>query len=163
MSLFGNQYILVAVDYVSKWIEPVALPTSDGRGVINFLNKNILTSFETPRVIISDRGSHFCNRVFASLLSKYEIKYKVATPYHPLTSGQVKVLNREIKNIFAKTVNANRTDCSRKLDNALWACCTAFKTSISMSSYKIVFGKAYHLPIELEHKALWGLKKLNLN
>ncbi|PHT27221.1 hypothetical protein CQW23_33175 [Capsicum baccatum] len=79
------------------------------------------------------------------------------------TTRKVEVSNREIKQILAKTVNANRKDWSRKLEDALWAYKTAFKMPIGMSWYQIVYGKACHLPIELEHKALWALKRLNLN
>ncbi|WMV13992.1 hypothetical protein MTR67_007377 [Solanum verrucosum] len=97
VSSYGNNYILVAIDYVSKWVEVVDLPNNEGRSVVKLLKRYIFMTFGTPRVIISDGGSHFCNRIFASLLRKYGVKNKVATPYHPKTSGQVKllVLNQE--------------------------------------------------------------------
>ena len=106
LSLFSNQYILVAVDYVSKCVEAVTLPSNDAHAVIKFL-KNILTQFETTRTI---SGKHFCNHQFKTLLLKYGVKHHVATPYHPQISGQVKVSNRVLKCIFEKTVNMSRCD-----------------------------------------------------
>ena len=88
---FGNQYILVGVDYVSKWVEAVACKTNDAAMVLKFLKENIFARFGVPRAIVSDGGSHFCNRLFAKLLAKYNVTHKLATPYHPQTSGQVEV------------------------------------------------------------------------
>ena len=101
-SSFGNLYILVAVDYVSKWIEAVPCKKNDHKTVLKFLKENILSRFGTPRAIISDGGKHFCNRPFEALMRKYGITHKVATAYHPQTSGQVEVSNREIKTYLGK-------------------------------------------------------------
>ncbi|XP_077210832.1 uncharacterized protein LOC143846285 [Tasmannia lanceolata] len=127
---FGNLYILLAVDYVSKWIEAIACKTNDHKVVVKFLKENILSRFGTPRAIISDRGKHFCNRPFEALMKKYGITHKLSTPYHPQTSGQVEVSNRQIKQILEKTVNPNRKDWSIRLVDALWAHRTAFKTDL---------------------------------
>ena len=88
---FGCEYILVAVDYVSKWVEAAATKSNDHKVVIKFLQSNIFARFGFPRAIISDGGTHFLNRYFASLLKRYSIQHRVATPYHPQTSGQVEV------------------------------------------------------------------------
>ncbi|GJT82323.1 reverse transcriptase domain-containing protein [Tanacetum coccineum] len=113
----GNKYILVAVDYLSKWVEAKALPTNDAQVVVKFL-KSLFARFGTPCAIISDRE---------------------------------------------RTIGENRASWSDKLDDALWAFRTAFKTPIGCTPYKLVYGKACHLPIELEHKAYWALKHCNFD
>ncbi|XP_070010666.1 uncharacterized protein [Nicotiana sylvestris] len=108
VSSCGMKYILVVVDYVSKWVEVVSLPNNEARSVTTFLKKNIFMRFGTLRAILSD-------------------------------------------------------DWSRKLDDTLWAYRTAYKTPIGTSTYRLIFGKACHLPVELESKAMWALKRLNLD
>ncbi|GJX16991.1 reverse transcriptase domain-containing protein [Tanacetum coccineum] len=125
-----NKYILVAVDYLLKWVEAKALPINDARVVVKFL-KSLFARFGMPRAIISNRGTLLCNDQFAKLMSK--------------------------------TIGENRASWSDKLDDALWAFRTAFKTPIGCTPYKLVYGKSCHLPIELEHKAYWALKHANFD
>jgi hypothetical protein len=144
-------------------VEEAACKTNDHRVVVKFLKDTIFAHFGTRRAVISDGGTYFYNRIFVQLMKKYFITHKVATPYHPQTSGQVEVSNREIKHIFEKTVNSTRKDWSLRLGDALWVYRTALKTPIGMSPYQIVFEKVCHLPVELAHRAYWVIKQLNFN
>ncbi|GKA01104.1 reverse transcriptase domain-containing protein [Tanacetum coccineum] len=114
----GNKYILVAVDYLSKWVEAKVLPTNDARVVCKFL-KSLFARFGAPSAIISDRETHFCNDQFAKVMLKYGVTHRLSTTYHPQTSGQVEVSNRGLKRILERTVGENRASWSDKLDDAL--------------------------------------------
>nr|GFA15385.1 reverse transcriptase domain-containing protein [Tanacetum cinerariifolium] len=151
-----------AVDYLSKWVEAKALPTNDARVVVKFL-KSLCSRFGISRATISDRGTHFCNDRFTKVMIKYGVTHRLATAYHPQTSGQVEVSNQGLKRILERTVGENRASWSDKLDDALWAFCTAFKTQIGCTPYKLVYRKSCDLSIELEHRAYWALKHVNFN
>nr|GEW44165.1 reverse transcriptase domain-containing protein [Tanacetum cinerariifolium] len=115
------------------WVEAKALPTNDVRVVVKFLT-SLFSRFGIPRAIINDRGTHFCNDQFTRVMIKY-----------------------------GRTVGENRASWSDKLDDALWVSCTAYKTPIGCTPYKLVYGKSCHLPIELEHRAYWALKHVNFD
>ncbi|GKB25614.1 reverse transcriptase domain-containing protein [Tanacetum coccineum] len=161
LSSRGNKYILVAIDYLSKWVEAKVLTTNDARVVVKIL-KSLFAQFGTHRAIISDGGTHFYNDQFAKVMLKYGVTHHLSTAYHPQTSGQVEVSNRGLKRILERTVGKNRASWSDKLDDALWAFRTAFKP-IRCTPYKLVYGKACHLLIELEQKAYWALKHCNFD
>ncbi|GJT52164.1 reverse transcriptase domain-containing protein [Tanacetum coccineum] len=134
----GNKYILIAIDYLSKWVEAKALPTNDAQ-VVKIL-KSLFARFGTARVIISDHGTHFCNDQFAKVILKYGVTHRLSTAYHPQTSRQVEVSNRGLKRILERTVGENHASWFGKLDDALWAFRTAFKTPIGCTPYKLTVG-----------------------
>ena len=160
---YGFEYILVAVDYVSRWVEGTATRTNDSKVVCGFVEKFIFSRYGCPRAIISDGSAHFNNFKFRSLLKKFGVQHKVITPYHPQANGQVELYNREVKKILQKIVKLDGKDWANKLDEALWAYRTAYKTPLGMSPFRLTFGKSCHLLVELEYKAYWAIKKLNLS
>ncbi|CAA7409165.1 unnamed protein product [Spirodela intermedia] len=126
---------------------------------MKFVQENIFSRFGCPRVIISDEGTYFTNKHFRELLKKNGVHHRVATSYHPQTNGQPEVANREIQRILRKIIRPDRKDWPTKLQNALWAYRTAYKNPIGMSPFSLIFGKSYHLLVEIEHKVLWAIKK----
>nr|GEY24599.1 reverse transcriptase domain-containing protein [Tanacetum cinerariifolium] len=130
---------------------------------LKYLFAKKMPRFGSPQAIRSDRGTHFCNDQFSKAMLKYGVTHRLSTAYQPQTSGQVEVSNHGLKRILERTIGENRASLSDKLDDALWAFRTAYKTPIGCTRYKLVYGKACHLPIELEHKAYWALKQANFD
>nr|GFB11366.1 reverse transcriptase domain-containing protein [Tanacetum cinerariifolium] len=144
----------------AKFLTCRASNSWDRSQVLKETNTSLLLSITCPN---SDRGTHFCNDQFSRVMAKYGVTHRLSTAYHPQTSGQVEVTKRGLKRILERTVGENRASWSDKLEDALWAFHTAFKTSIGCTPYRLVYGKACHLPLELEHKAYWALKHANFD
>ncbi|RDX97899.1 pol, partial [Mucuna pruriens] len=143
---YDYAYILLVVDYVSKWVEAKATKINDAKIVVDFVRSNIFR-FGMPKL--------------SKVTTRYGVVHRAVTAYHSQTNGQVKVFNREIKQILQKVAYPNRKDWSQMLEDALWAHRTAYRTSLGMSPYWIDFGKACCLLIEIEHHTYWTVKRCN--
>jgi transposase InsO family protein len=159
----GYEYILVMVDYVSKWVEAMPCRKASTEESITMITNVIFPRFGTPRILISDGGTQFTGKNFKKCLSKLGIEHRVSTAYHPQTNGQAEKSNRQLKSILNKTIEKGGKDWSKKLNGTLWAYRTALKTPIGMTPYQFIYGKACHVPVELEHKAYWVIKEMNLD
>ena len=115
------KYILVAVDYVSKWVEALPCRATDSKHAKKMFHEVIFPRFGTPRLVISDGGPHFIDKTFRQFLAEYGVKHNIATPYHPQISGQAKTSNKQIKNILQKTMDEMGKKWKYKLHDALWA------------------------------------------
>jgi transposase InsO family protein len=135
------EYILVVVDYISKWVEAMPCRAADSKHAKRMFQDIIFPRFGTPRIVISNGGSHFIDQRFRKYILDVDVNYKIATPYHPQTSGQAESLNKQIKNILQKTVNEMGKVWKDKLSDALWSYRTTYKTPIGMTLHQLVYGK----------------------
>ena len=113
---YNNLYILLAVDYVSKWVEAILTGTNDAKIVAQFLRSHIFSRFGTPRALITDNGTHLCNKMIYKVLQKHGVCHRTSLAYHPQSNRQAEVSNREIKSIMEKTVNSSRKDGLKRLE-----------------------------------------------
>jgi transposase InsO family protein len=155
----GFEHILVMVDYVSKWVEAMPCRKASTEESISMIKSMIFPHFGTLRILISDGGTHFTRKNFKKCLSKLGIEHRFSMAYHPQTNGQAEMSNKQLKSILNKTIEKGGNDWSKKLNGAFWAYRTAFKTPIGVTPYQFVYGKACHLPVELEHKAIGRSKR----
>ena len=156
-------YILVCTDYMTKWVEAVALTKANDQAVIDFLYSEIFTCFVVPKEVVTNGGPQFMSHQFESLLWKYHVQHRVSFPYHPQANGQVESTNKVIENILTKTVKSHQNDWADRLLEALWAYRTTWRGTIGFSPYDLVYGKSAIFPIEFEIKTLKTATDMNLD
>ena len=138
----GSQarYIIVATDYLTKWVEARAVRKVDARSTAWFIYEQVITRFGCPIEIVIDRGTHFINEVILELLDKFMIIHRKSTPYYPRGNGQVESTNKILSGILTKICEVKRTDWETKLHSTLWAYRTTYKTSTGKTPFQLVYG-----------------------
>ncbi|RVW30081.1 Retrovirus-related Pol polyprotein from transposon 17.6 [Vitis vinifera] len=148
----GHEFILVAIDYFTKWVEAASYARLTSARVASFIRSHIICRYGVPHELISDRGAHFRAEV-DTLLQEYGIRHHRSSAYRPQTNGAVEAANKNIKRILRKMVETSR-DWSEKLPFALWAYRTSFRTSTGATPYSLVYGMEAVLPVETEMGSL---------
>ena len=141
------QYIIVAIDYVTKWVEDKATQKSDAHTTAKFLFEYIFTRYGLPIEIVSDRGSHFLNETIEYLLKELIVIHKKLAPYHPQANGQFESTNKILGTVLTKIISNKRFEWELKLHAALWAYRVAYKTLIETTPFNMVFGLDVILPM----------------
>ena len=154
------EYIIVATDYLTKWVELKATVKNDARTTAKFLYEYVIVRFGIPIEIVSDQGVHFVNEVIEFLLAEFMVIHRRSAPYHPQANGQAESTNKTITTTLTKVVEGNRTDWENKLHSVLWAYRTAYKTSIGTTPFNLVYGLNAILPIEFLIPTLRVAKEL---
>jgi hypothetical protein len=150
----GNRYIIVAVDYFTKWVE--AMPTFNNYGETTtlFLLNQIIARFDIPKEIVTDHGSHFQNKMMSELMSNIGLRQEHSSPYYPQANGQVEAVNKSLKTILQRMINSTKSNWHLILYLALWAYRTFLKTAIGFSPFQLVYELEAVLSIEFQIPSL---------
>jgi transposase InsO family protein len=108
-SVGGHGYIIVAMDYFTKWAE--AMPTFDntGKTAALFIFNHIITRFGVPQAIVTDHGSHFHNFMMSELTEKLGLRHENSTPYYPQANGQVEAINKVLTTMLRRMVGIHKS------------------------------------------------------
>jgi hypothetical protein len=144
----------VATEYLTKWAEAKAVKKADAKQTAIFLYENIIARFGCPKILISDRGTHFINEAIEEMTTLFNINHRKTTPYHPQTNGQTERVNQTLVRILRKTVIDSKRDWDTKLTAALWAYRTTYKVTTRATPFSLMYGIEAILPIEFEVQTL---------
>lgn len=148
ITLQGNRYVVLSMDYFSKWPEARSLPHADAFHICEFIYEDIICRHGVPQEVTSDRGSEFCNELLQTLYRNYQIKHIKTTAYHPQGNGQVERTNRTLKNILSKLTTEYAKPWDQYLHSALFAIRTLRQESTRFSPFEILHGENARLPFE---------------
>ena len=143
----SNQYVIVATDYCTKFVEAKALRDNTVASTIKFLYERIWCRFGCAIELVSDQVTHFIYKVIYEL-NYYAVVYKKSTPYYPQANGLAESTNKTMQMILKKIVNENQIDWDQKLHSALWAYRTSYKAMIRSTPFQMAFGLEAVMPIE---------------
>jgi hypothetical protein len=150
----GHGYIIIVVDYFTKWVEAMPTFLNDGRTATLFIFNHIITHFGVPQAIVTDHGSHFQNQMMSELHVKLGFRHENSSPYYPQENGQVEAINKVLKTMIQRMVGENKTSWHLQLFSTLWAYRTSVKTATGFTPFQLVYGIEAVLPIECEIPSL---------
>ena len=154
MSTMRNQYIIIAVEYLTKWAKAKAIKAADAKYTAIFLHESIISRFGCLKILVIDRGSHFLNEAIKELTKLFQINHWKTISYHPQTNGLAERVNQTLVRILRKTVMDSKRDWDSKLTAALWAYRTTYKVTTWMTPFALMYGVEAILPIEFEIPSL---------
>jgi hypothetical protein len=157
----GHRYIMVAIDYFTKWVEAASYSTITAAVTERFIRNHIITRYGVPHELITDNGKNFVARRIEEYLQQYKIQHHRSSPYRPQMNGAVESANKNLVKILKKTIDSGR-DWHEKLAYALWAYRTSIRTSTGVTPYSLVYGMEAVLPLEVEIPSLRILKEADL-
>ena len=153
----GNKYIVVAVDYFTKWVEAKALKEATANEVTEFLWEDIICRHGCPKKIISDRGTHFNNKLMEKLTERCGINHRLSTPYHPETNGLVERFNRTLCESLAKL---GGQDWDRNIPSVLFAYRTKKHKSSNMQPFYITYGREAKIPLDKDENKITMMERV---
>ena len=153
-STVGHHYIIVAMDYFTKWEEVMPTYNNDAKIATLFLFNHIITWFGIPKSIVTDHGMHFCNAMMAKLTSMLHLDHEHSSPYYPQANGQGESINRILKTMLQQMVRTHKSNWHVQLFSSLWAYRTFAKTATGFTPFQLVYGLEAVLPIECERPSL---------
>ena len=150
----GHGYIIVAVDYFTKWVEAMPTLSEDGHTMAQFLCNHVISRFEIPQAIVTDHDKHFRDHMVTELTTQLCLRHDSSTPYYPQANGQVEAVNKVLVTMLQRTIDMHKSNWHLMLFSALWAYQTLVKDATEFTPFQLVYGLEATLPIECEIPSL---------